>query len=220
MSNVESTVSRSKSPPGDDSASDLLARARAGQLECLGQLLKRYENYLRILSATQLDAQLRGRVSPSDIVQETYFEAHRDFPQFRGVEEPEFAVWLRQILIKNLLRAVECHILTAKRDVRREKRLNEIGRSLDHSSSRLELLLADRNPSPSSVFQERQRALLVADKLAELTPDYRDVVILRNFRGLSFDEVAQHMKRSVGATRMLWLRALNHLRQLLDECEP
>ena len=70
--------------------------------------------------AAQLDDRLRARVSSSDVVQETFYEAHRDFPAFRGATPEEFLGWLRRILLNNLLRAVEQHVTAAKRDVRRE----------------------------------------------------------------------------------------------------
>jgi RNA polymerase sigma-70 factor, ECF subfamily len=55
-------------------------------------------------------------------------------------------------------------------------------------------------------------AALVADQLARLPPHYRDVIVLRNLEGLAFPEVARRMGRSPGAVRILWLRALDHLR--------
>ena len=59
----------------------LFASALEGSTSCLGRLLTIYTNYLKLLVTAQLDGRLRARVSPSDIVQETFFEAHRDFPQ-------------------------------------------------------------------------------------------------------------------------------------------
>ncbi|HEY6564181.1 MAG TPA: sigma factor, partial [Pirellulaceae bacterium] len=116
------------------SPAELLTGARAGRGDCLGELLQRFGNYLTVLSTAQLDAKLRGRVSPSDVVQETYVEAHRDFPQFRGETESEFTAWLRQILVQNLARAVERHVLAAKRDVRRERSMEELRRAVARSS--------------------------------------------------------------------------------------
>ena len=75
-------------------AEQLLTQARAGAAECLGQLLQYYCNYLKLLVATHFDEKLQARCSPSDLVQETYVEAHRDFEKFRGTSEPEFLAWL------------------------------------------------------------------------------------------------------------------------------
>src|SRR5262245_28411131 len=88
----------------------LLSRARRGDRSQLGQLLQLYRNYLTILAATQLDARLRRRMSPSDLVQEAMLGAYRDFDQFRGASERELLAWLRQILIHCLHHAYEAPV--------------------------------------------------------------------------------------------------------------
>ena len=57
----------------------------------------------------------------------------------------------------------------------------------------------------------------LADALAQLAPDHREVIVLRNLEGLDFQQVAQRMRRSVGAARMLWLRAMDRLRETLQD---
>lgn len=84
------------------SVEQLLAEARRGEVNCLGKLLQYYGNYLKLLVTTHLDAKLRARCSPSDIVQESYFEAHCDFEKFQGQTAAEFLAWLRQILVNNI----------------------------------------------------------------------------------------------------------------------
>jgi len=59
----------------------------------------------------------------------------------------------------------------------------------------------------------------VADQLAQLPPDYREVIVLRNLEGLPFAQVAKRMGRTSGAVRILWLRALDHLRQMQTDEE-
>jgi RNA polymerase sigma-70 factor (ECF subfamily) len=62
--------------------------------------------------------------------------------------------------------------------------------------------------------QDREEAVELADRLAQLPASYREVLVLRNLQGLPFDEVAERIGRSVGATRMLWLRAIEKLRAI------
>src|SRR5229473_4224741 len=103
----------------DDSPERLLGQARAGCTEALGRLLELYRNYLRLLARTQIDFALRVRLDPSDLVQETLLEAHRDFPQFLGTtEKEELVTWLRRILVRNLADQVKHH----KAQVRNWKR--------------------------------------------------------------------------------------------------
>lgn len=194
----------------------LIQAAREGEHDAIGRLLSQYVNYLKILASTQLDRKLRHRVSPSDVVQETFCDAHRDFHMFRGNSEREFSAWLRKIMIHNLARIVERHVLAEKRDVRREFSMNDMKKAVDRSTMQMDALLIANQATPSSDAQRRESSVVLADCLAELTEDYRQVVILRNFHGLPFKEVASQMERSPGAVRMLWLRALNQLRTLLE----
>jgi RNA polymerase sigma-70 factor (ECF subfamily) len=197
----------------------MLERARRNEREPLGELLQLYRNYLTILATTQLDARLRRRLSPSDVVQETMLAAHRDFAQFRGVSERELLMWLRQILIHSLHRAYETHLQARRRDARCEVSIEDVSAALDRSIVNFAQVLADRGPSPSAPAQQREQAVRLADQLAKLRPDYRDVIVLRNLQGLSFEEVAERMDRKPAAVRMLWLRAIEKLRQVYEPAE-
>lgn len=130
-------------------------------------------------------------------------EAHCDFPQFRGCSDSEFVSWLRKILANNLARAVEQHILTAKRDVRREVSRVQFDASLDQSAMRIEAILADQGSPADSHVSLQEQLVRLANALVKLTPDHRDVIVLRHFEGLPFADVAKRLNRSSGATRML-----------------
>ncbi len=199
----------------EDHPARLIDDVRQAIPERLGPLLDSYRNYLLLLATTQIDDKLRARLSPSDLVQETMLGAYRDFTQFRGGSERELLAWLRQILINRLHVFVQRHVLSAKRDVRREFSLDDMGVALARSSANLRAacVLADSAPSPSTTVIRRENAVVLADQLADMTPLYRDVIVLRNLQGLSFDQVAQRLNRSCGATRMLWLRAIKQLRE-------
>lgn len=194
---------------------ELLGAAQAGSVESLGTLLQLYTNYLKLLVLAQLEKNLRVRVSPSDVVQETFFEAHRDFPQFRGQSSAEFLAWLRRILVNNLCRVVEQHILAEKRDVRREVSMERLATALEQSTARLEAVIPDPGSSPSAGAHRREIEIVLADQLAELPSDYRDVIVLRHIEALPFEEIGRRMDRSSGAVRMLWLRAVKMLRERL-----
>lgn len=190
----------------------LIGRARRGSGDSLGRLLQMYRNYLMVLAGTQIERRLQPRMSPSDIVQETMLRAHANFGQFRGASEPELVGWLRQILVNNLAKFVEQHVLAARRDVRREVSIERLGQALEQSTIQLAALLPAGSRSPSAAAQQREEAVLLADRLAMLAPDYREVLMLRNLQGLPFETIAEQMDRSVSATRMLWLRAIEKLR--------
>jgi RNA polymerase sigma-70 factor (ECF subfamily) len=68
-------------------------------------------------------------------------------------------------------------------------------------------------------MRERESSVKLADQLAKLTSDYRDVIVLRNLQGLSFEQVAERMNRKPGTVRMLWLRAIEKFRQVYEPIE-
>ena len=205
---------RSTAPgfPSREEVSQLMAAARAGETEQLGRLLQFYFNYLTVLASTQLDRRLRRRLNPSDLVQETLLAAHRDFPAFRGSTPQELVAWLRQILINVLHGAIARHVKAGKRDIRREVSIDQVEESVDRSAANLATILPAKGDSPSSPLRAEERARELADRLAELSHDYRQVIILRNLQGLGFDEIATRMERSSGAVRMLWLRAIERFK--------
>jgi Sigma-70 region 2. len=65
----------------------LIDRARAGEATILGRLLEGYRNYLTLLARLTLGRRLQGKLDDSDLVQEAFLEAYRDFAQFRGTTE-------------------------------------------------------------------------------------------------------------------------------------
>jgi RNA polymerase sigma-70 factor (ECF subfamily) len=191
----------------------LLAEARAGNRDSLGALLERCRPYLRMLACSRINAHLQTRANPSDLVQETFLQASRYFSQFHGHSEREWMHWLRRILSRRLHRLVDKHVRTRKRDVYREVSLEwmPVGRPQAHADGRAQLAAPGSSPSARAV--RRELTELLAERLARLKPAYREVLVLRNLKSLSFEEVARRMGRSPGAIRVLWLRALCQLRQ-------
>ncbi|WP_254509281.1 sigma-70 family RNA polymerase sigma factor [Anatilimnocola floriformis] len=203
----------------DDSVTNLLAKAREGGGDSLGNLLQLYRNYLTVLATTQISPMLRRRMAPSDLVQETMLAAQANFVQFQGGSERELLGWLRQILINSLHDALEMHLQAKKRDMRREISIEQVSAALDQSVMNFANVLAAPGPSPSAQIRQRERSVLLANQLAKLKPDYRDVIVLRNLQGLPFEEVAERMNRKPSAVRMLWLRAIDHFKQVFEPWE-
>ncbi|QDV68379.1 ECF RNA polymerase sigma-E factor [Rosistilla carotiformis] len=199
-----------------DTANELIRCAADGDRASLDRLLASYSGYLNVLSRLHLDRRIQHRVSPSDIVQETLLEAHRDFAGFRGQQIDEFTGWLRQVLVHNIAEAVETHLVAAKRSVRAEQVVGNLSASVDRSHHRLARLAADPQRSPASEADHRESLSELAAALEQLPADYRTVIVLRHLEGLPFGDVAQRMERSTGAVRMLWLRAIEQLRVAME----
>jgi RNA polymerase sigma-70 factor (ECF subfamily) len=193
----------------------LLGQARAGDAAALGQLFELYRNYLRLIARSLLDNALRMQLDASDLVQETFLKAHRQFAGFAGGSEPELIGWLRQILARTLADQAKYH-RRKSRNLRRQVSLEEM---LEHAGGAAQRALADSIPSPSSLAIRRERAVLLADALEKLPADHRQVFVLRNIEHIPFPEIAVRIGRSPGAARVLWTRAMRRLGKLLEEFE-
>ena len=174
--------------------------------------LDRFRPWLVLLARSQLAGRLGGKLDASDVAQQALLEACRALPQFRGSTEAELVAWLRSILANVLAHEFRRYVGTEGRDVSREVSLDA---ELAESSRRLQNVLADTGPSPSEHAARHEQEIRLAEVLARLPDDYREVIVLRNLEGLSHEEVARRMGRGVGAVRMLWVRALARLRELL-----
>jgi RNA polymerase sigma factor (sigma-70 family) len=108
---------------------------------------------------------------------------------------------------------VRRYLRNQERDIRREQMLDVL---LDQSSRAIERGLNSVQSSPSKRASQREQVLLLANALARLPDDYHEVVVLRHFEGLSFNQVGERMGRSLDSVQKLWVRALARLRQELE----
>jgi RNA polymerase sigma-70 factor (ECF subfamily) len=177
--------------------------------------LEAYRDYLRLLAGMQLGPRLRGKLDPSDLVQQTLLQAHQAVGQFRGRTEAEKAAWLRQILAHTLAHAAR-DLGRAKRDAARERSLQE---SLDQSSARLEAWLAAEQSSPSQQAVRNEQVLRVAAALDELPESQREALILHYWQGWSLPDIGRELGRTPAAVAGLVHRGLKKLRALLREPE-
>ena len=108
------------------------------------------------------------------------------------------------------------YLLAEKRDVRREVAFSP---AADRTDRPAHDAVADHRPGPASEAVGSERHHQLQHALAELPENYRRIIELRNVHGLPFDEIASRLNRSSGAARMLWLRAIELLRQRLSPQE-
>jgi RNA polymerase sigma-70 factor (ECF subfamily) len=194
-------------PRSDDQTIQLICQARAGSKDALGRLLDGCRGYLLRIAGDDLDPRLQAKGGASDIVQETFLEAQRDFGEFQGDSEQELLAWLRHRLRYRAAKFVRSYRLTAKRATGREIQIDAVG-----SSSAVGPVLVDGQPSASehAVAVERDRQLEQAmDRLPE---EHRRVIELRYREGLSFDQIGVILERSPNSARKLWARAVERLK--------
>lgn len=185
----------------------LLQRARKGESSARDQLFDAARNYLRIVAHNTIDSDLRGRLSESDVVQETMVAAVASFADFRGASTVQFAAWLRKAFVNNLLNQYRHYRSTEKRDSTRELPIA--------ARPQLEKSLKGNGESPPEIAILREEKLLVTRAVDSLTGDYRQVIELRHGENLSFVEIGERMDRSPDAVRMTWYRAVQTLSKML-----
>ncbi len=204
-----------------DDEAELLTAARHGSPAALGLLFERARAYLTILAAHELPSAIRAKVAASDIVQETACDVHQAFGGFMGSTTEEFYGWLRSILQHNVVDAVRRFEGSHKRDVRRETAL-EFGVDPPAHQPGFPLRAAHGKPPEASAIR-REDASAVAAAVDRLPADYRLVLQLRYWDGLTFPQIGERVGRSAEAVRKLWFRAVQRLQADLREpsrCAP
>jgi RNA polymerase sigma-70 factor (ECF subfamily) len=176
---------------------------------------ERFRSYLRLLAQAQLNPRLRGKLDPSDLVQQTLLEAYQARDQCPSHDSAEQAAWLRTILAHNLANAVR-DLERAKRDVRRERSLEA---AIEQSSARLEAWLADEQSSPSGQAEKNEKLLRMAAALDQLPRDQQEAVVLHHLQEQSLSQLADQFSRSPAAVAGLLHRGLRKLRDLLRDLE-
>ena len=189
----------------------LLTQARAGDRRAVEELLARHRPYLCQLVKLRLDPKLRPRVDASDVVQEAQLEAAQRFEDYLQESPMPFRLWLRRLAYDRLLMLRRRHIGAARRAVGREVALPE----------RSSLLLARRllaaGATPGQQLNQQELALRVRRAVAELPAGDREVLLMRSFEGLSFEEVAYLLAIDPAAARKRHGRALLRLHKILSE---
>ncbi len=193
---------------------DLIAGARTGDRAAQSELFGRYRNYLLLLARMSLSRGLAAKLDASDVVQDVFVKAHQGFRGFRGATPQELGGWFRRILANRLADANRRGAGAPGRRIGREVSLEQM---VERSSEALANFPAAQGTSPSNGAQRREVATMVADALAALEDDDREVIVLRSLEEREWNDVARHMDRTPEAARALWGRACQRLGAVLKE---
>src|SRR6266851_10406295 len=97
-----------------------LSAARDGSRDALGSVLEACRRYLLGVARHELNGDLNAKGGASDLVQETFLEAHRAFDHFQGNSEVELRAWLRRLLHHRAAKFGRRYRTTQKRRLARE----------------------------------------------------------------------------------------------------
>jgi RNA polymerase sigma-70 factor (ECF subfamily) len=190
---------------------DLLQRAQAGEGNAVNTLLARHLPYLHKIAALRLDARLRSRLDPSDVVQDVQLEAVRRLEGYLRQRPMPFRLWLRKLICDRVLMLHRYHFGAARRSVTREAELP------DHSSLLLAQRLFGQGSTPSRRCAKEELITRVRHAVARLPETDREIILMRTIEGLAFEEVALLLGVESAVARKRHGRALLRLHRLLSE---
>jgi RNA polymerase sigma-70 factor (ECF subfamily) len=197
--------------PDSAETRELLEQAHAGDRRAFDRLLARHRPELVQFVELRMDAKMRGRVDPSDVVQETQLEVFRRLPDFLDRRPMPFDVWLRKTAYERLLMARRQHVEAAQRAVGRERPLP------DRSSLLFAQRILARGSTPSQRLGRRELARRVHQILDQLPDADREVLIMRNLEERSYQEIACILEIDPAVARKRHGRALIRLHALLAD---
>jgi RNA polymerase sigma-70 factor (ECF subfamily) len=193
---------------------DLVLRAQEGDQAALNRLCERYYDRVRRIVRLRLGARLRETIDSGDILQETFLAAVRSLDSFEMREEASLVNWLSRLAERQIIAAADYHG-AKKRDRRRNVSLTaSIGDS--QSIRTMSTLPDDRSPLPLEATATEEEQKIVEDCLQRLPEEYRELILLRNYAGASWETVAEETGRpSAAAARMMHARAMIELGKLV-----
>ena len=193
---------------------ELVARLRGGDSRALADLFAIYRDRLLRLIDFRLNQSLHSRVDPTDILQDAYIDASERVEHFLSRADSSIAVWLRLIVLQRLQLVVRHHLLTDKRDARKEVSMGKETQSQPFGG--IAQLLADSLTSPSAVVERSEAVDMVEQILQGMSETDREVLALRHFEQVTNDEVAEILGISVKAASNRYVRALARLKDLFQ----
>lgn len=179
--------------------SELIAECLQGRPEAFGQLVTRYQDRLYGTLVTMLGSAEDAR----DVAQEAFVQAYQKLDSFRG--QSAFYSWLFRIALNS---SVDLH--------RRQRRPTV---SIDAAREQTGTEPTDFHPetSPSFSIERTERQELVKTALAKLSPEYRQVLVLKEMEDMKYEEIAALVKIPVGTVRSRIHRGRAELKEILEK---
>jgi RNA polymerase sigma-70 factor (ECF subfamily) len=194
---------------------ELVRRAAGGDAVAVRALFERHRGRLSQMVRLRMDPRMRGRIDPSDVVQETLAAASQRLRKYAAEQPLPFYPWLRQIAWEKLVHLHDRHLRAAKRSVAREQFFRpEIS---DESALEIARWFAGGTSSPSGEAVRKELRERVRQALDALSPEDREVLLQRYLEQLSSKEIGAILGISEAAVNMRHMRALKRMRRMLGD---
>jgi RNA polymerase sigma-70 factor (ECF subfamily) len=178
---------------------ELVARSMGGDVDSFNQLILRWERPIYALAYRVIGREEDAR----DVCQETFLRAFRALPGFKG--QAKFSSWLYRIAL-NLCRDW----------IRRQRRapVMQMPEGVDPAE-----IAAERGPVESieDLVARRELSAVVEDAMALLPAEQRTAIILKEFHGMTFQEIADLQGCPLSTVKTRLYQGLNMLRRHLEK---
>lgn len=151
----------------------LVRAAQNGDVDAFEELVRRYQTSIYRVALRMLGS----RADAQDAVQETFVRAWRALPRFR--HDSAISTWLYRIVTRRALDRIASR----------------------RSTGTLDEVEVEAGPDPAQAAEHQERLRAIRRAIAKLPPDQRAALVLREFEGLSYQEVAQVLGASVPAIK-------------------
>lgn len=195
---------------------ELVERIRKGDVAALDAYLQQVRPQLVAYVERQLGDALRRKVEADDVVQEAAAEAVRLVRERPAIERDPFG-WLCQIAQRKLIDAHRRFFEAQKRSAEREVALDAASDNTRRGG--LINLLVRSMTTPSRAFSRNAREARLLEALAQLSPEQQEALRLRYVENLPSKEIADRLRKSDAAVRVMLTRALKRLQSLLSDLE-
>lgn len=192
----------------------LVRRAAGGDAAAAGEALVRHRARLRRMVEARLDRRVRGRVDPSDVLQDGLVDAVAKLPAYLAEPKLPLFLWLRLVVGERLAKVHRDHLGAQVRDAGREVSLYR-GPMPAASSAALAAHLLGRETSPTQAAVRAERLVRLQEALNALDPLDREALSLRHFEELTHAEAAAVLDIGEAAAAKRYVRALKKLKDAL-----
>ena len=196
-----------------DSDQHLLKRVQDKEVDAIAEYIELNRGPLMAFIERQLGASLRKKVEPEDVFQEVTIDAVRSLPDIDLGDREPFS-WLCQIAERRIIDAHRRFFGTKKRDAAREVSIGTPGGTTGQPG--LINMIVKTMTTPSQAFSRNAREIKLLEALDTLPEEQREALRLRYIEGLPSKEIAQRLKKSDGAIRVMLTRSLKRLHTVLE----
>ena len=186
-----------KEPKAEPTDHQLVLRVQKGDKRAFDLLVLKYQYKLQAI----VSRFVRDTDEVADVTQEAFIKAYRALPKFRG--DSQFYTWLYRIAIntaKNYLVSKSRRPSSTDIDVADAEQFADNEKLIDDTS-------------PEDFIMTQELAQVIKDSLSQLPEDLRTALTLREFEGMSYEEIADVMGCPVGTVRSRIFRA----REFIDK---